>query len=289
MALIPSKAGLELLRSPSPDLAGRRSSRLQGIVEDVLREGGVLTTDEIYCGVKAKHVQLRYLLPPRWQEKVRQILEAYCISHDGNSWFLENIEQLEERPECEVSLFDPHGISKWIIDDSNRGQKRTDWLLGTFLSALRQLRRVVNWVYPRCRWLLGTFLSGLRRVVYWVYPRGRGPVWRLWQLGQAGRDEARRKSHSPERALHSTSSIRRTSSKMPETFESALRFDEGVVRAPSMDAPRPAARAVANRSLGLTGHFDRLSEQELRDRMQQSLEKLGLLLSDRPKDGKQGG
>jgi len=56
-----------------------------------------------------------------------------------------------------------------------------------------------------------------------------------------------------------------------------------------MDAPRPAARAVANRSLGLTGHFDRLSEQELRDRMQQSLEKLGLLLSDRPKDGKQGG
>ena len=94
MALIPSKAGLELLRSPSPDLAGRRSSRLQGIVEDVLREGGVLTTDEIYCGVKAKHVQLRYLLPPRWQEKVRQILEAYCISHDGNSWFLENIEQL---------------------------------------------------------------------------------------------------------------------------------------------------------------------------------------------------
>jgi hypothetical protein len=54
MALIPSKAGLELLRSPSPDLAGRRSSRLQGIVEDVLREGGVLTTDEIYCGVKAR-------------------------------------------------------------------------------------------------------------------------------------------------------------------------------------------------------------------------------------------
>jgi hypothetical protein len=76
---------------------------------------------------------------------------------------------------------------------------------------------------------------------------------------------------------------------MPETFESALRFDEGVIRPPSMDAPRPAARAVANRPLGLTGDFDRLSEQELRDRMKQSLEKLGLLLSDRPKDGKQGG
>jgi hypothetical protein len=249
---------------------------MRGIVEDVLREGGVHTTDEIYCGVKAKHVQLRQLLPPRWQEKVRQILEAYCISHDGNSWFLENIEQLEERPECEASLFDPHGISERIINDSNRGQKRTDWLLGTFLSGLRQLRRVVNWVYPRCRRLLGTFLSGLRRVVNWVYPRGRGPVWRLWQLGQAGRDEARRQSHSPERALHSTSSIRRTSSKMPETFESALRY-----------APRPAAKAVANRPLGLTGDFDRLSEQELRDK--QNLEKLGLLLSDQPKDGKQGG
>jgi hypothetical protein len=74
---------------------------------------------------------------------------------------------------------------------------------------------------------------------------------------------------------------------MPETFESALRFDEGVIRAPSTDAPRPAARAVANRPLGLTGDLDRLSEQELRDK--QNLEKLGLLLSDQPKDGKQGG
>ena len=33
--------------------------------------------------------------------------------------------------------------------------------------------------------LLGTFLSGLRqlrRLANWVYPRSRGPVWRLWQL-----------------------------------------------------------------------------------------------------------
>src|SRR5215469_7954449 len=67
---------------------------MRGIVEDVLREGGVLTTDEICRGVKAKHVQLHALLPPRWQEEVRQILEAHCISHEGNSWFLENIEQL---------------------------------------------------------------------------------------------------------------------------------------------------------------------------------------------------
>jgi hypothetical protein len=72
---------------------------------------------------------------------------------------------------------------------------------------------------------------------------------------------------------------------LPDTFESALGFDEGVIRAPSTDAPRPAARAVANRPLGLTGDFDRLSEQEIK----QNLEKLGLLLSDQPKDGKQGG
>ena len=100
---------------------------MRGIVEDVLWEGGVLTTDEIYRGVKAKHAQLGQLLPPRWQEKVRQILEAHCISHEGNSWFLEKLEPLEERPECETSLFDPHGTSERIINDSNRGQKRTDW------------------------------------------------------------------------------------------------------------------------------------------------------------------
>jgi hypothetical protein len=172
---------------------------MRDMVEDVLWEGGVLTTDEIYRGVEAKHAQLRQLLPPRWQEEVKQILEARCISHEGNSWFLENIEQLirqileaqcishegnsrfleklkplEERPECETSLFDPHGTSERIINDSNRGQKRTDWantesyryldlalpeyvagdmvrtvVLNTFLSRLRQLRRLANWVYPR--------------------------------------------------------------------------------------------------------------------------------------------
>ena len=74
---------------------------MRGIVEDVLREGGVLTTDEIYRGVKAKHAQLGQLLPPRWQEEVKRILEAHCISHEGNSWFLEKLEPLEERPECE--------------------------------------------------------------------------------------------------------------------------------------------------------------------------------------------
>ena len=100
---------------------------MRGIVEDVLWEGGVLTTDEIYRGVKAKHAQLGQLLPPRWQEEVRQILEAHCISHEGNSWFLEKLEPLEERPECETSLFDPHGTSERIINDLNRGQKRTDW------------------------------------------------------------------------------------------------------------------------------------------------------------------
>jgi hypothetical protein len=31
---------------------------MRGIVEDVLWEGGVLTTDEIYRGVKTKHAQL---------------------------------------------------------------------------------------------------------------------------------------------------------------------------------------------------------------------------------------
>jgi hypothetical protein len=142
---------------------------MRGIVEDVLWEGGVLTTDEIYRGVKVKHAQLGQLLPPRWQEEVKRILEAHCISHEGNSWFLEKLEPLEERPECETSLFDPHGTSERIINDSNRGQKRTDWantesyryldlalpeyvaghmvrnvLLGTFLSALRRLRRVAE-------------------------------------------------------------------------------------------------------------------------------------------------
>ena len=67
------------------------SRTMRGIVEDVLWEGGVLTTDEIYRGVKAKHAQLGQLLPPRWQEEVKRILEAHCISHEGNSWFLENI------------------------------------------------------------------------------------------------------------------------------------------------------------------------------------------------------
>ena len=93
------------------------SRTMRGIVEDVLWEGGVLTTDEIYRGVKAKHAQLRQLLPPRWKEKVRQILEAHCISHEGNSWFLEKRKPLEE----------PHGTSERSINDSNRGQKRTDW------------------------------------------------------------------------------------------------------------------------------------------------------------------
>jgi hypothetical protein len=223
---------------------------------------------------------LRQLLPPRWQEKVRQILEAHCISHEGNSWFLEHIEQLEERPECEASLFDPRGTSEVIINDSNRGQKRTDWACPSLIGTSRyrsiagdMIRNVV---------LLSTYLSGLRqlrRLANWVYSRGCGPVWRLWQLGQAGRDEARRQGHGPERALRSPSSITRTSSKMPGSLESAVRFDEGVIRAPSPEAPRPAAGAVANRPLGLTGDFDRLSEQELRDRTKQNLENLGLLLS----------
>ena len=160
---------------------------MRGIVEDVLWEGGVLTTDEIYRDVKAKHAQLGLLLPPRWQEEVKQILEGSCISHEGDSWFLENIEQLvrqilegqcilhegdsrllekleplEERPECETSLFDPHGTSE-------RFQECTDWanpesyqylelalpeyvagdmvrnvVLATLLSGLRQRRGLAN-------------------------------------------------------------------------------------------------------------------------------------------------
>ena len=86
------------------------------IVEDVLRKHGVLTTDEIYRGVWAKHAQLGLLLPPRWQEEVRQVLEAHCISLRGNSWFLEKLEPLEERPDGEQ-----------IKNDSTKGQNRTDW------------------------------------------------------------------------------------------------------------------------------------------------------------------
>ena len=82
------------------------------IVEDVLWRHGVLTTDEIYRGVKAKHAQLGRLLPPRWQEEVRQLLEAHCISHEGNSWSLEKLEPVEERPECGASVFEPQGTSE---------------------------------------------------------------------------------------------------------------------------------------------------------------------------------
>jgi hypothetical protein len=58
---------------------------MRGIVEDVLWEGGVLTTDEIYRGVKARHAQLGQLLAPRWQEEVQRILEAQCISHEART------------------------------------------------------------------------------------------------------------------------------------------------------------------------------------------------------------
>jgi hypothetical protein len=92
------------------------------IVEDVLWRHGLLTTDEIYRGVKAKHAQLGQLLPPRWQEEVRQLLEAHCISLEGNSWFLEKF----ERPDG-ASLFEPHGTSEQITSDSTKGQNRTDW------------------------------------------------------------------------------------------------------------------------------------------------------------------
>jgi hypothetical protein len=181
---------------------------MRGIVEDVLWEGGVLTTDEIYRGVKAKHAQLRLLLPPRWQEEVkhileagsishegdswflenieqlvRQILEAHCISHEGDSWFLKKLEPLEERPECETSLFDPHGTSERINNDSNRrSKKRTDW-------ANTESYRYLDLALPEYEAgdmvrnvVLGTFLSRLgqvRRLVNWVYARGHGPVWRL--------------------------------------------------------------------------------------------------------------
>jgi hypothetical protein len=153
---------------------------MRGIVEYVLWEGGVLTTDEIYRGVKAKHAQLGELLPPRWQEEVKQILKAHCISHGGNSWFLDNIEQsirqileaqfsrfleklepLEERPECETSLFDPHGTSERIINDSNRDQKRIDW-------ANTESYRYLDLALPEYvpgdmvrKAVFGTFLSGL--------------------------------------------------------------------------------------------------------------------------------
>src|SRR5262245_224630 len=214
--------------TPIPTLSGT----MRGIVEDVLWEGGVLTTDEIYRGVWAEHAQLGLLLPPRWKEEVKQILEVHCISHGGDSWFLERLEPLEERPEFETSLFDPHGTSERIINDSNRGQKRTDW-------ANTDSYRYLDLALPEYvagdtvrNVVLGIFLSRLRqlrRLTKWVHPRGRGPVWRLWQLGQAGREEAGRQGHSTER---SSSSIARTSSKMPEIFESALRFDEGIIRAP---------------------------------------------------------
>ena len=167
---------------------------MRGIVEDVLWEGGVLTTDEIYRGVKARHAQLGQLLPPRWQEEVKQNLEAHCISHGGNSWFLEKLESLEERPECERSLFDPHDTS----DDSKRSQKSTDW-------ANTASYRHLDLALPESaagdmvkKILLGTFLSGLRQlrpVANWVYPRGHA-VWRLWQLRQAGPDEAERQGRA---------------------------------------------------------------------------------------------
>ena len=102
-------------------------TKIELAIEDVLWGHGVLTTDEIYRGVKAKHAQLGRLLPPRWQEQVRQLLEAHCISHEGNSWSLEKLEPLEERPECGASVFEPHGTSERITNETNKGQNRTDW------------------------------------------------------------------------------------------------------------------------------------------------------------------
>jgi hypothetical protein len=96
---------------------------MQWAIEDVLWGHGVLTTDEIYRGVKAKHAQLGRLLPPRWQEHVRQLLEAHCISHEGDSWSLEKFEPLEERPECGAT----QGTSERITNETNKGQNRTDW------------------------------------------------------------------------------------------------------------------------------------------------------------------
>ena len=61
------------------------------------------------------------------EQLINQILKTQHISHESNSRFLEKLEPLEERPECETSLFDPHGTAERIINDSNRGQKRTDW------------------------------------------------------------------------------------------------------------------------------------------------------------------
>src|SRR5262245_60326905 len=86
------------------------------IVEHVLREHGVLTTDKIYRGVWAKHAQRGLLLPPRWQEAVRQLLEAHCISLKGNAWLLKKLEPLEERPD-----------GKQVTNNSTKGQNRTDW------------------------------------------------------------------------------------------------------------------------------------------------------------------
>ena len=102
-------------------------TRIELAIEDVLWGDGVLTTDEIYRGVKAKHAQLGRLLPPRWQEQVRQLLEAHCISHEGNSWSLEKLEPLEERPECGARVFEPHGTSERITNETNKGQNHTDW------------------------------------------------------------------------------------------------------------------------------------------------------------------
>ena len=120
------------------------------IVEDVLREHGVLTTDEIYRGVWAKHAKLRLLLPPRWQEEVRQILETHCISHGGNSWFLERLKPLKERPNGDQ-----------ITNDSNRDQKRTDW---ANTESYRYLDLALPEYIPRDivrKAVFGTFLSGL--------------------------------------------------------------------------------------------------------------------------------
>jgi hypothetical protein len=104
---------------------------MQWAIEDVLWGHGVLTTNEIYRDVKAKHAQLRRLLPPRWQEHVRQLLEAHCISHEGNSWSLEKLEPLEERPECGATQCTSERITNEtnndapnaVADHHHRGEK----------------------------------------------------------------------------------------------------------------------------------------------------------------------
>jgi hypothetical protein len=78
---------------------------------------------------------------------IRQLLEAYRISQEGNSRF----------PRTDWASADSYRYLDLALPEHVAGDKGRKVVLGTSSAGLRQLRLLPNWVYPH------------------------GPVWRLWR------------------------------------------------------------------------------------------------------------